>query len=280
MFSASKTFGFSKKSFRFPGPQCAIGRRKVPQKYLLSVLLFSLCAGILVAVAAVYLKVRDDTVPLTGRHVVFLIDLTDGLTDEQYNSVRQELEYRKNSLRVGDWFSIYTIEGTNNQKGPGKALKLFSNWRLPDGSQTDFVTKNPNLLKKRFNEQFDKPLQKAQENINPENTADTSPILETIMGVAKSNEFARATQREVIIFSNLLQKSEAVNQYVSLEDFSVLRDQSLRVLDVQGMLSKSDVTAFLIPYKKNHHLQNKKHDRFWNEYFAHTGAASFKIKTL
>lgn len=108
MFSKYKTFRTSKKTFKNRS-SFRTKERKGLSKRTLTGLLIVFGVGIVVAVAAAYFAVQEDPIPIPERHVVCIIDLTDGLTAEQYQAFQDEFEYSQNLIKKGDRLSIYQV---------------------------------------------------------------------------------------------------------------------------------------------------------------------------
>ena len=243
------------------------------------------CACVLAAGAGTIIAVRngrvlDDDFCTKGcapsTHISMVIDLTDTMSDEQYRSFLEELTYQRNHLEVGDRLSLYAIRG----KGFNKVVRtevLFSKCRPRDGSRADMKTENPRKLKKQFEEEFIRPLDRAVDSIDTKRYAEKSPILETLRTIAFDPSFTKAQNRKLILFSNLLENSEQVCHYKpGWENFERLQNRSLRVLDVEKLFNGVEVTVFLIPDDK----QTGKLEKWWEEYFKYTGVKHFELKRL
>lgn len=254
-----------------------ISGRKPESKRLLTGLLFGFIVLVGFATGWAFISMHKGDNPNPAAHVVMVLDLTDGLSDEQYRALLDEFKHLCNGLKVGERFSLYAI--MQDGRASTRAVKLFSKRRPQDGSQADIKTSNPERLKQRFRKEFQDPLQRALEGLDYTQEAEATPILETLRTVARTPDFAGAKTRKLVLFSNLLENSNWISHYGKYESIAGLRERSLRVLDVQGILSGAKVIAFQIS-EKNSDLQNAAHSQWWRDYFEYAGAASFELKRL
>ena len=256
-----------------------------PSKILLAVLLIVVSFGIMAAAAAWAIIVGigrnfDEDLCRNGVasevYVLFIVDLTDGLSDACFTAFQDEFRFRLDRLQVYERISLYVIR----QKGlypTARGVRLFSRCRPRDGSDADPKFENPKRIKKKFEEEFLTPLQKGVAGIDPDHRANRSLILETLRALGRTPEFAGAKKREIYYFGNLLQNSSRINQYEhGWEDFEGLLKRSLQVLDVENLLTGTDVTVFLMPDPK----QTAQHSAWWQAYFKFANVGSFTVKLL
>jgi hypothetical protein len=209
-------------------------------------------------------------------HVVFIVDLTDGLPAACLTAFQDEFRYRLEKLQVYQQISLYVIR-EENPYSVSRGVCLFSQCLPRDGSDADPFTEHKQRIRNKFEEEFLNPLQKTIEEIDPDHRAKQSPILETLKDLSMKPEFAEAEKREVYYFGNLLQNSNSVNQYgQGWEGFEDLKKQSLRVLDVENFLSGANVTLFLVPDP----MRTSKHMEWWLGYFKYADAAGYIVKGL
>lgn len=254
-----------------------ISGRKPKSKYLLTGLLVGFIVLVCFALVSAFISVHKWDNPDPAAHVVMVLDLTDGLSDEQYRALLDEFEHLRNGLKVGERFSLYAIQ--DGELAGTRAVKLFSKRRPRDGSQANIKNSNPKRIKQRFRKEFQDPLQHALEGLDYTQEAATTPILETLRTVARTPDFAGAKTRKLVLFSNMLENSNWISHYRKHESIARLQERSLRVFDVQGILSEAKVIVFQIP-EKNSDLQNAAHLQWWRDYFEYAEAASFELKRL
>jgi len=272
--SKQKSFKTTKKQHR------SLLIKELFNKRYLAFLIFIFCVCILVTIAAAYFKVTGSrTVSPLGKHIVFLLDLSDGFTNGQYDYFKNEFDYQNRLLQEGDWLSIYLIKEDPGRNGQGTGVQIFSRKRLPDGSNADITTHAPKILKNRFYQEFENPLNDALGRIKPERTAATSPILETLLTLARDREFVSTDSRRVMIFSNLMQNSESLNLFRENADFEELKKRSLWVLEVDKLFQNTDINVYLIPDDKNSVRQQDIITKFWTKYFSFSGG-NLKMRLL
>ncbi len=263
----------------------AVGKFKTANKTVLATLLLGLSFCVVIAAAICMIWVNDspalddDLCPngiAPAAHITLILDLTDGLSEDQSQAYLEELALQQSLLQTGDRLSLYAIQADAPDQD-ARLVELFSRCRPRDGSQADFNFENPLMIKKRFKEQFVDPLKKAVAGIDPKITARSSPILSVLHKLAQTPGFTLAQRRELILFSNLMENSAQFSHYRSgCRNFQQVLNRSLRTLDVKDLLTGVDVTVFLI--------QNGQRMRgladWWRQYFTYAGAAGVEFKNI
>lgn len=263
----------------------ATGKFRPTGKIIGAVLLMACSAGLALAGVFTLMDARntgrlDETLCQKGEmpetHLAMIVDLTDGLTPNQQQALKEELALQYSRLKVNEQFSLYAIARSASDK-TGRLETLFSKCRPRDGSKASFLTEHPGRISKRFKAQFAEPLERAVGEMDMDHTASTSPILESLRSVALDDRFSAASRREIVLFSNMMQRNGHIDQYESgWENFKALAGRSLRVLDVQNLLVGAKVTVFLLSERKftDNHLA------WWQQYFRYSGAETLEIKRI
>jgi hypothetical protein len=263
----------SKKSGdNFLGVPSRRGPFEVGKKFFLALIVLGVLGG--TAIALVSRGQSPDKGP-TNAYLIFLIDLTDKWPDASKRAFWQEMSWHRKNMKAGDILSIYVIQA----REPGldaEPVEVFRKRRPEDGSNTSIATGNPEMDKKRFENEFAVPLQKILGDMNFAKTARTTPLLETLRMASTLLESVKAERRDLFIFSNMLENDRISFYKLPLPKFEKLNALGLRLLDVKGALREVNVTAYRIPAK---HFREEA-GSWWQDYFNYAGALNFEMKTL
>ena len=121
-------------------------------------------------------------------------------------------------------------------------------------------------IKLREWQKFDQALEALFSKVNPESGLDQSPILETL-GVlavrhAKSRREASTSETHMIVFSDLLQHSDALSHYGSYPQAAEIRNTAgLRHLHVD--LSNLRISLFRLERQRDARFQTRDHYYWW-----------------
>lgn len=208
--------------------------------------------------------------------ITYIVDTTDGLTKSQLKAVKEEIYASAKALLVNDKLTLFVIQKGENDKN-GEATMYFNERRPRDGSHANFVYELPSQIEGNFKEHFQKPLDRAIDQIEAKENAITTPLVETIRNIVTSPDFDDIENHELILVSNLLQHTDQLSFYGNnWNNFGQLLNRSLRNLDVKGMLRGARVKVFLIPEKRF----TNAHEDWWRKYFQYLGVDSFLLRRL
>jgi hypothetical protein len=207
--------------------------------------------------------------------VVVLVDPTDPFDQSDYRAVQNEIEERRGKLKKGDRLSIVAISPNGSQV----VRVLFSKCHPGDGSGESDLFKNRKRMKKRYDEQFLKPLEEVVREIQNLQGAETSALLAALHYVVKMPSFASSERRVLIFVSDLLEHSQESDHYHSSYSFSGVQ-QSLYVKGVKEKMSGVEVIIFKRVRKETDQHQTKQHEEFWNQYWAAAGVVNPDVREL
>jgi hypothetical protein len=197
-----------------------------------------------------------------------IIDETDRMTKEHLAGMVKEIKFKVDSMKAGDRISLYVIEKDQSDSS-GRLALLFGKNRPRDGSGANFLNENPPRIKKKFIEEYAAPLQEAIARLNPDQTARTSPLLESIKDVSRFAGFSANQHRELWICSNMLENSSQISFYgKNWKNFNRLLKRSLHILDVANILAGVNVMVYRIPDPN----YTPAHEEWWKKYFEYAGA--------
>lgn len=152
-------------------------------------------------------------------HIIVLIDRTSKLTEAQYQEIKKVFFSKDSSALYkkydkGYKFSYFLING----KKPAENNLIFSKCKVADSS----FSSNDQLLEEYRNAFFSNLEKDALTSIfKSDGSSDNSFIYETISWVAKSFETDFSSDqpyREIIVVSDLMQKSEKIDLYKTCKE--------------------------------------------------------------
>jgi hypothetical protein len=206
-----------------------------------------------------------------------LIDRTDPFSLTQQTAIRDHLnDVRDHTSRYG-LLEIYSVEPTQE-----KLLKpLFSMCNPGRGEGMSQWTGNPHLMEERWQAIFATPLQHLFDTILENETAQISPIMESIQSIVVtrlgSQELAsKKIPRRLIIISDLLQYIKGYSQYRPLASFEQFKTLPY-YQSVSSDLSGISVEFWYVRRKKTLALQNEDHVNFWRDYISEQGGSVDKV---
>lgn len=186
----------------------------------------ALITGVLLAVVAMFVfnarlssRPKPDArncVGLVTSKTVLLIDQSDAIPEQTSIEIRNRaLKTVSADVKTNELVSVYAI----SDDARAKLLPVFSACKpQSDGSE---LTENVKGIKRRFSQQFEKPLEAALA-AKPK-TSKASPIGEVIIDLSLS-ENLRAEQSRLIVFSDMLQNSGSSSLYGCSGAQAAIRD--------------------------------------------------------
>lgn len=237
----------------------AASRRK-ERETLLGIFLILFVIAVVLAVGFVFWRVTSDRKALDDMTLcppdpvsltVLLVDVTDPMTIPQRQDFMNQLAKMKNSIPRYGKLVVVKVDSTEaNLLEP--VIVRCNPGTAADVSDT---TGNPVALQRRWQTEFEEPLQTAFEQLTRASGADQSPILESVQSVALT-EFQRpgmeGKPRRLILASDLLQHTKEISLYRSLPSAEKLLSSTafrrvrtdLKGIDVElWMLERGDAAV-------------------------------------
>jgi hypothetical protein len=206
--------------------------------------------------------------PLTG-HTILLIDKTDPHPYQQQEALRSWIAQLKDEIPSGERLSIRFITDDANST----ASSIFARCNPGDGTGVSRIWANPDKIKKRWTESFDKPLMTALEKLLlSDQETSSSPILASIEHVMWDKGFgAHVPHRRLIILSDFLENVDH-NQYRTLVSVPVFLKSDLGRRLKEKIWSNLRVDLGYLRNDNWHHRQGAEHIAFWRTLFENLGA--------
>lgn len=216
---------------------------------------------------------REDSIVTTEN--LILIDATDSFNDTQALLIKKELAKLVENSEIDSKFSIYVIDDSENGFKP-----IIEICNPGDGSDKSELTSNKRRLLKNWKEGFhDKITDKLNSYIDI-NVAKHSPIME-ILKYASIHSFndSKASQKKVVIISDLLQHSGNFSQYSEVTSFDEFSKRK-NFPKLKADLNDVDVEVYYLYRAENSNRQNRKHISFWEKYIRASGGTLKRVKNV
>ena len=217
-----------------------------------------------------------------------IIDGTDSYSRIQWQDIQNHFNRIKGSVPKHGMLAVYTVP-----ENPSKALNPRIELCNPgSGENLDIWTGNPELARRRWNREFDAPIDSIFRSLDQSGSLQRSPIIETVtaINVASEETLTRfpnvgssSIERRLYIVSDMLQHTERYSHYSGEKpSFDRLRDMSFYdrlKTDLSGW--KVSILYALRDQSRAKSIQGMDHLEFWNEFFFRAagviGKSDFKV---
>ena len=206
-----------------------------------------------------------------------LIDATDSLSATQAKAVREEVEDLRLKLALYEWVGVFVLSEDN------LLLPVPEIQKCNPGSEPNPIYENPDVVRRRFEEEFRKPLDDAIGRlVKTTRPSPTSPILEMIRAVALDRNYVSTQPRRLIVVSDMLQNVSQYSHYRDRADFHSWRDTDYAREFLQVSLLGVDVEILYLRRldAPSGPLQTRGHVKFWEDYFSTIGATVTTLKPV
>lgn len=207
-----------------------------------------------------------------------LIDVTDPLSESQQTDTLEKLEGLCAGLPQYARLDLYVLA-----KGL-KAERLFSKCNPGVARGKTEASTNENVGKSKWKKLFRDRANTSLKTAMNKSGDDWSPIMETLNDVSgrSFSEAPGARENVLIIVSDMLQRSEMLDQYVAgrrATDFKALSAKPYFSATRPTNLGGTSVRILYLRRRAVAHLQTQAHKEFWREFFTACGA-SVEIKEI
>jgi len=197
------------------------------------------------------------------KYVALIFDKSD-----VYNTVQQRFLKRfftefKSQLLAATKISIYVIDEANN-----KDISPYLVVCAPrTGEDANALYENPRLIRQRWQQQFEQPLDQVIEGFMQAGQSEFSPIMETLQVVSLSAfpVLEPTADKQIIIISDMLQHTPEWSHYRGQMDFSLLQKTSY-YQRINTDLQNAEVKILHVRREGMEKIQNKRHAFFWADY--------------
>ncbi len=173
--------------------------------------------------------------------ISIVIDATDSISERNVVEIRRLVERKIYSSGDNTLINFYEISES------GKHIHPFSMCKPPSGKNASELWANPELLKKRFQENFVRAFDSTMTKLLTQKPADQSPIIESFQSVAVEAIDAVDGEHHIIFVSDLLQHSKKFSFY---KEKPSMRRYLETLSSTGGMFAKlnnAGVTLLIVP---------------------------------
>lgn len=200
--------------------------------------------------------------PLDGSpaYIAVVFDKTDAYNPVQQRFLKRYFSGFKAKLTPGTRIGLYVIDDRNREI----LAPDFEVCAPRTGDDANALYENPKLIKQRWLERFEKPLDQAIEGFMKAGSADYSPIME-ILQVVSLSAFpleANGAAKKIIIVSDMLQHTSEWSHYRGQMDFAAL-EQTPYFQRIRTNLEGAEVQILYVRRDGMEKLQTKRHALFW-----------------
>lgn len=212
-------------------------RRREAEGSLAVILLSSLVILLVIAGlvwAAIYYwqnrqkgKLDADLCPLAGpaAATVFLFDFTDPVSSITQADLKNEFQKAVLRTKPGELVEAYVLTGEE-----GKLRPTFRGCNPGDGADESIWTANPAMLKKRWEDSFEKPLDEAMKDIGTDGGAERSPIMAGIQRIVveRLSKPGMNVPKNLVIASDMIEHTDSFSHYRDGVDYGKFEQSAAR----------------------------------------------------
>ena len=222
---------------------------------------------------------KDDYCPVNSPLAeisVLLIDVTDKLNEVQKTSILNIVDRLVANVPRYGAIAIYVVS-PDPQK---RSNPVFFRCNPGVASEIDPKFGNPDRVAQKWRDGFRMPLDsELKKNLESE-SADSSPIMESIQWTAVKhfdNPEQGELPKKLVVISDFLQHTDGYSHYQSRPNFSKFED-SQYFRSVRAQLKGVDVQLRVI--RRNTTKQNQPLEEFWRSYFRTQGSNQVSLQFL
>lgn len=262
-------------------------QQRIRLKNLLGVVLIACVLGLVGALAYYWRQQQQrqphfdaaTLCPLSGSpvYIAVVFDKTDVYNIVQQRFLQRYFEQFKAQLEPGAHIALYVIDDRSRDM----IEPDFEVCAPRTGMEANALYENPNLIRRRWLDRFEKPLDQAIAGFMQPGNADTSPIMEILQVVSLSAFPIESEQaaRKVILISDMLQHTAEWSHYRGQMDFSAL-ERSAYFQRIRTDLQGAEVQILYVRRDGMEKLQSKRHAFFWADYIEAIGGRVTLIEKI
>ncbi|MBI2254751.1 MAG: hypothetical protein HYU58_09045 [Proteobacteria bacterium] len=213
--------------------------------------------------------------PVAG--VTVLVDRTDGLNAIQAEQVVQLIDTWAQSVPSGGIFKVYEVGKAKDLLTP-----IVTACNPGDGSNESYLTGNPAMLRKQYEEHYVDPIKKMAEGMRADAEADSSPIMEAVQAVTIQDFGPAQTKmmnKRLYIVSDLMQHVKEFSLYKGIPDTSAF-SATPYAASVHVNLSNIIVNLYAVTRPGMDGDKLGKLRQFWGEWLRYQGGLLLDDKRI
>ncbi|MDT8424850.1 MAG: hypothetical protein RQ733_02635 [Methyloprofundus sp.] len=211
------------------------------------------------------------------KYVALVFDKSDTYNKIQQQFLRRFFSEFKAKLLPSTRISIYVIDAHNNKE----ISPDFVVCAPRTGDDANAFYENPKLIRQRWHERFEQPLDQAIDGFMQPAQADFSPIMEVFQTISLSAfpPHADAAQKQIILISDMLQHTSEWSHYRGQMNFSQLQ-KTVYYQRINTDLQQAEVNILYVRREGMEKLQNKRHAFFWSDFIQSIGGQVTLIEKI
>lgn len=208
-----------------------------------------------------------DSSPSRSAHV--LVDLTDRHPPNavQRARIRADIQALANALEDRDLLEIVLLAAPAANQ-PAQVETVFAGCR-PQSPGTAGLTKGKRVLEKQLHASWRQPLEQALKliDVRAGSAATSTPL---IAAMQQLRPRMRGQQRQIVVYSDLLEHTAALDMYATAPHFKTLRAAGLDIAQVDGLFQGVAVDVVQLDLPQAAPLQTRAR-ALWQDWFSAAG---------
>src|SRR5215469_6877721 len=199
-----------------------------------------------------------------------LIDSSDPLSQRQEADIRGKLEDIRRSIAANGRVEIYSLVG----KPDALLAPIVAACNPGDPNKVNPFFASQRIAEDQWQALFVSPFDRAIRESLSDNPSKNSPIMEAIQSIAiesLARDLFKDVPRRLIIVSDLIQNTPALNQYRDRTSFGAFSSGPY-YRRVRADLRGVSVTVLYVWRDTTKAIQGRTHAEFWNELLSNEGA--------
>lgn len=158
-------------------------------------------------------ELAGDLCRTTGpiEQTIVLVDATDPISPLTQKEILTRLSDQASAVPTNGRFELRTLE-----PGQSRTNQIFSLCNPGSGSEIDGLTGNPEAARRRWEENFDQPLQNAMQRVTTGSSGDTSPIMAALQQIAVDRLTSWAEREiptRIVVVSDMIENTPDFSMY-------------------------------------------------------------------
>lgn len=217
--------------------------------------------------------------PTSGPSAVtaILFDRTDPINDKQKLFLKNKLDSFQEKTQKHEEVDTYSLE----DQGDRIVRPLLRLCDPGKGTDVSSLTGNPELLRERWDQQFDTPLREMMDALREGGGAKTSAIFEAIQSVSlqsfQNPKAGVSAPKQLIIISDLIQFTKTLDFYRDDLNYQTFQ-QSIEARRLRTNLSGVSIEVLFIPRARPDRINRLV--RFWTNWLVDQGAGPDSLKIV
>ena len=207
--------------------------------------------------------------------VVILVDTTDALTPIQISRLLASVHETRDALPTYGKLTLLFLEAAS----PYEPKEMISLCNPGSPQNINPLIQTASKIKKRWDESFGNPVERATATLATAPTASRSPVIQAVVASTWRPDFdARVRSRRLLIVSDLLQHDSGYSHYTTASrDLWAKFARTPLATEATGDLSNVVVEVEYLRRPKDARFQGEAHRAFWKRWFGEAGASSVRF---